>query len=101
MQLDPELTLEKAIYQARQSEKVRKQQAVVRGQSIVPEAEIKKTIDSISRYERKRAEKEKQNKPTDLHSKPQSCGDIVQNMLSQNALPRMKFATGGRKKGIL
>ena len=46
LQMDPELTLEKAVSAARQSEAVKKQQAVVRGQ---PQEALSSSIDRVER----------------------------------------------------
>ena len=74
MQFDSELTLNNTVYQARQSEAVKQQQAEVRGENMVSEAELKQKVDSISRYKKKRTDKWKQNKPTDNQMITHSCG---------------------------
>ena len=58
MQLDPDLTLEKAITLARQSETVKKQQPVIRGQ-IEPEA----NLDAVKTRYKSKQQSSSQNKP--------------------------------------
>ena len=76
LQMDPELTLEKAVSAARQSEAVKKQQAVVRGQ---PQEALSSSIDRVERQTTRFTRKPWQDKPPNksLYTQQQSTNNCT------------------------
>ncbi|KXJ13677.1 hypothetical protein AC249_AIPGENE14280 [Exaiptasia diaphana] len=99
LQLDSQLTLEKAVNQARQGEAVKKQQTVVRAQSAAPEVE-KPKVNVINRQRRKQNKSKRSNSDKTTVNTDTTCGRCGRSKHPQKSCPA-KDATFHRckKKG--
>ena len=100
--LDPELTLEKAVNQARQSEAVKKQQVFLRDDQSSYGA--KDTVDAVHKsklYRKKEQQKRKDQGHTATPNPTcQRCGKSP-SLLEIHALPKMLYAVSVQRKDTL